>query len=397
MSKQSDSYFEQAYDAPWKGINVDLPENKIGKEYTPDAKNWILRSGELRSRPRQSALINGLPDASQPTAINNFQDANNVVHTVVVSTTGLWQLNSAWAKNPGKEWSLVGRFTSPYPVQSVPASVQIFLDQLFFVTGDFNLWNWDGITPNATSASSALKSIAKITESPVTAGGPLLAGGLFLGELDSRLIILNTVEQVDALGRPFTNFPQRIRWSASGLPTVWDPTVNVGAGFNDELDVPDVITGFLTIGRNGFIFRSNGISEMTSISQGLLPFDFNHLWASDRGIGNVYPFSIAGYGPVGMFISSDDIYELSLGGFKKIGGVARNAIFEDLASAVVTPIASLFPSYAVGYPYLTYKLSIPVAGGKSKNWCYFVEADAWMPWTEESGFETGKCRLVPTL
>jgi hypothetical protein len=227
--------------------------------------------------------------------------------------------------------------------------------------------------------------------------GPLLAGGLFLGELDSRLILLNTVEQQDVAGKPATNFTQRIRWSASGLPNVWDATTNVGAGFNDELDVPDVITGFLTIGRNGFVFRSNGITEMTSISQGLLPFDFNHLWASDRGIGNVFPFTIAGYGPIGIFISSDDVYELSLGGFKKIGGTARNAIFDDLGSAVITPIASLFPSYLNSYPYLTYKLSIPQAGGKSKNWCYFVEAEAWFPWTENQGFETGKSRLVPTL
>jgi hypothetical protein len=136
---------------------------------------------------------------------------------------------------------------------------------------------------------------------------------------------------------------------------------------------------------------------MTSISQGLLPFDFNHLWASDRGIGNVFPFTIAGYGPIGIFISSDDVYELSLGGFKKIGGTARNAIFDDLGSAVITPIASLFPSYLNSYPYLTYKLSIPQAGGKSKNWCYFVEAEAWFPWTENQGFETGKSRLVPTL
>lgn len=397
MSKQSDSYFEQTYDAPWKGINVDLPENKISKEYTPAATNWIVRGGELRTRPRQQEYINSLSDNSQPTAITSFQDSNNVVHTVVISTTGLWQLNSAWRKNPGKEWSLVGRFISPFPAPSVPASVQVFLDQLFFVIGNSNLWNWDGITPSAVSAANALKSIAQIKVTPVTGTAPLLAGGLFLGELDSRLIILNTVEQQDVLNRATANFPQRIRWSASGLPTVWDPTVNVGAGFNDELNVPDVITGFLTIGRNGFIFRTNGITEMTSISQGLLPFDFNHLWASDRGIGNVYPFSIAGYGPVGIFISSDDIYELSLGGFKKIGGVARNAIFNDLALATVTPIASLYPSYNVGYPYLTYRLSIPLSGGVSKNWCYYVEADAWMPWTEAHGFETGKARLVPTI
>lgn len=467
---QSKSYFELDYEPPWKGTNVDVPENKIDRAETPFSTNWIPRGGELRTRPKQSAFIPGLPDNSQPTGVTSFQDSNNVVHTIAVSTTGLWQLNPAWLINPLQAWNLIGRFTSPYPVLTVPAGIQIFLDKLYFVTGDYNLWSWDGLTPNAagglvikglvtsvasfvsgetltqattgatvkasqiapkgtvtlfvntlagtpdnthiwTGGTSGAKftptsipllkvqqplSVAQITVAPVNTGGPLLAGGLFLGELDSRLILLNCVEQQDIAGKPSSNFPQRIRWSASGLPTVWDPTVDVGAGFSDEIDVPDVINGFLTIGRNGFVFRANGITEMTSISGGVLPFDFNHLWASERGIGSVQPFSIAGYGPIGIFIADDDIYELSLGGFKKIGGKARNAIYTDLANAISLPIASLYPKYKPDYPYLTYKLNLPQPGGTSKVWCYFVEAECWFQWTENTGFETGKSRLVPT-
>jgi hypothetical protein len=391
LAKSSDSYFELTYEPPWKGINVDLPENKIDRAYTPFANNWIPRGGELRTRPRLAQLIPGLLDGSQPTALSAFADANNTIHTVAVSTTGLWQLNSNWRVFHGKEWSLVGRFITPYPVSSIPATIQLFLNQIFFVTGDFNLWNWNGLQPNSLTALPALQSIAKYDTV-----NNLLAGALFLGELDSRLVLLNTIEQQNVPNKAPSNFQQRIRWSASGLPTVWDPTVNIGAGFSDELDVPDQITGFLTIGRNGFIFRSNGITEMTSISQGVLPFDFNHLWASDRGIGNVQPFSIAGYGPVGCFISLDDIYELSLGGFKKIGGLARNAIYTDLNNSISTPVASMFPAYGGGYPYLTYKISIVLPGNIMKSWCYFVEADCWFSWTSTMGFETARCRMVPT-
>lgn len=394
---RSQKYFEQLYNGPWKGVNVAMPENLIDPNYTPDASNWIPRAGELRTRPRHTEYINGLSDNSRPLGISAFIDENNVVHTVCVSNTGLWQLNSLWRNNKGKEWNLVGRFASPYALSNIPASIQVFLTQLFFVVGDNNLWTWNGITPSATSPGNALQSIAIISSAPTHTTGNLLAGAQFLGELDSRLILLSTIEQQDVAGKPSSAFPQRIRWSASGLPNVWDPTVNVGAGFNDEIDVPDVITGFMAIGRNGFVFRVNGISEMISISQGVLPFDFNHLWASDRGIGNVYPFSIANYGPVGCFISTDDIYELSLGGFKKIGGMARNKIYEDLALAVNTPIASMFGNYALDYPYLTYKIMIPLAGNICKHWCYFVEDDCWFPWTENIGFETGYCRVVPTL
>lgn len=397
MASQT-GYVEFVYKPPFKGIDVSLPETEIDGSGTPNALNWIVRGGELRSRPRSSVILPGLPDKSQPTGINAFMDANNVVHTIVVSTTGLWQLNPGWRNNRPFTWNRVGTFpNNSFPASTTYVQFQNFLTQTYFVNGGSFLWNWDGITPTGVGGSIALKSIAIYD----TVNG-LSAGGLFLGELDSRLILLNTIEQVQPIPGPTkakfpSNFQQRIRWSASGLPTTWDPTVNIGAGFNDELDVPDAISGFLTIGRNGFIFRVNGISEMTSISSGPLPFDFNHLWASDRGIGSVFPFSIAGYGPIGIFIASDDIYNLSLGGFKKVGGKARNAIYNDLANAIASPVASMFPTFTSAYPYLTYMLSIPLAGNVAKNWCYFVEDDCWMPWNESNGFMTGRMRAVPTI
>ena len=462
---QQQTYFEQVYDGPWKGINVAMPENKIEKSYTPFATNWVPRGGELRSRMRLKKFIPGLPDNSIIRGLSSFVDQNNVVHTVAISQSGVYQLNSNWRKFPGKEWSLVYLFTSPYSLPPSPASIQVFLNQLYFVVGDNNLYDWDGIAlstlsglniqgartstisfivgetiTQATTGATAVVTFASqayMNISTLAGGGPnssniwtggtsgatfkpttvptkggaavqsiavvdtvnnLRAGAYFLGELNSRLILLNTLEQLNASGKPISNFTQRIRWSASGLPGIWDPTVNVDAGYNDELDVPDSITGFLTIGRNGFVFRTNGITEMIGIASGLLPFDFNHLWASERGIGNVYPYSIAGYGPVGCFISTDDIYEISLGGFQKIGGSARNAIFSDLELQVATPVASLFPSYRVGYPYLTYKINIPMTGGVTKNWAYFIEDSSWFAWTTvNSGLETAKCIMVPTI
>src|SRR5208337_1459058 len=114
------------------------------------------------------------------------------------------------------------------------------------------------------------------------------AGAYFLIELNAQLVMLNTIESVGG------NYTQRIRWSPSGIPTIWDPNVNIGAGFNDELDVADAITGAFTVGTTAFILRNNGITEMISNSgSGTNPFSFNHLWASDRGIGNILPFGYA--------------------------------------------------------------------------------------------------------
>lgn len=393
MAKQQ-SYFEMSYNGPWKGIDVSMPENMIDPASTPFAADWMVRSGELRTRMRRGIYLPGLPDKSQITGHASFEDENNVWHTVVTSSTGLWQLNSQW-RSGGPTWSIVGRYTSSANA-SIP-QFQVFVNSLFYVDGSTNLWQWTGLTPNAVSSIPALTSAAQYDTTNL-----LYAGAYFIGELNAQVILLNTVEQIQNTPGPtqpkyVSNFQQRIRWSASGLPNVWDPTVNTGAGYNDELDVPDVITGFLTIGRNGFILRTNGITEMTSINGGTLPFDFDHLWASERGIGNVYPWSAVNYGPVGFFIATDDIYELSLGGFQKIGGLARNAIYVDLANATGSPIASLFPAFSAGYPYLTYMLSIPLAGNVQKHWCYFVEDTAWMPWSMTGGYQTGKIKMVPTL
>lgn len=397
-------YFEQTYQGPWKGIDVSMPPNKIGEQNTPNASNWIPRAGELRSRPRYGVLIDGPPDGSFINGHTAFIDSNNVAHTCAITNTGLWQLNAKWRKNPANSWNLIQRFPgNNFPAPNNPASSQIFIDKLFFTLGDVNLWQWDGITPSGKNPKPALQSIAvyDVTNN-------LTAGGLFLGELDSHLLLLNTTEQVQAApGQPKlpTNFQQRIRWCVSGEPVFnvvtgtggWDPTRDIGAGFDDLFDTPDAITGFITIGRTGFIFRVNGITELIPISQGLLPFDFDHLWASDRGIGSVFPFSIVNYGPIGMFISNDDIYQISISGFQKVGGKARNAIFEDLDQAVFAPIASMFPTFRFKYPYLTYLLAIPFANNKTKLWCYFVEDECWFPWGTINGYITGKIRVVPTI
>lgn len=395
MAKQS--YFEMSYNGPWKGIDVSMPETMIPPGATADASNWIVRGGELRTRPRRAQYLPGLPDGSIITGHCAFVDSNNVVHTCVTSSSGLWQLTSNWKKYPLKTWANIGYYTNTnLPGPATPVQFQIFVNSLFYVNGSTNLWYWNGITPNATSSQKAPTNIAIYD----TVNG-LSAGAYFLGELNSYIIMLNTVEQVQPIAGPTkpkypSNFTQRIRWSAPGLPFTWDPTVDTGAGFNDELDVPDSISGFLTIGPNGFVFRVNGITEMTSISGGTLPFDFNHLWASERGIGSVYPWSIAGYGPIGIFIATDDVYELSLGGFKKIGGTARNAIFNDIGNAIAAPTASIFPAWSASYPYLTYMLSILLPGNISQHWVYFIEDQCWMKWPVAEGYQTGKVKLVPT-
>ena len=429
------NYFEIKYNGPYKGINVSLPEDIIGKEYTPYTNNMILKNGEIRTRPKQYSILPGTPDGKPILVVTSFLDSNNVFHTVAVTSTGLWQLNRAWSSQPftaNKTWNLVGTFTQQ-PGPNFPAATAVFVNKFFWTNGGVNLYQWDGISGSGTKAlwqkstyykqgsviidsngnlqvannagitgttapawSSSIggqtvdstgtpnpqitwtengkninSSTGFINAAIVDATNGVTAGGYFLIELNAQLLMLNTVESVGG------NFTQRIRWCPSGIPTIWDPNVNIGAGFNDELDVADSIMGAFTVGTTAFILRNNGITEVTSTGNGINPFNFNHLWASDRGIGNVYPYGYAAYGPLGIFISSDDIYNVSLGGFKRIGNTARNAIYNDLAQSTGVPIASIVPFYQGNYIYNHYRLAIP-QGNNNVTWVYSMEDDMWV-------------------
>lgn len=429
MSKK---YFEIVYNGPFKGVNTALPEDVIEKPYSPLLSNFILKNGEIRSRVIQNNILPSTPDNYAINLLTSFQDANNVIHTVAVTSFGLWQLNRTWNKNPttsNRTWQLVAQ--DKYQLSpNIPVATATFLNKLFWTHGDNNLWMWDGISsqnaprtfqPNigyllgdtitdsngnqeVVTVSGYSGSVAPTWPTtlggtvvsgavtfmnngkPIVSSGPInsianvvtsaniLAGAYYLIELNSQLIMLNTVEGV---GNSLQNFPQRIRWSPSGLPTIWDPVINIGAGYVDELDVPDVITGAFTAGTTGFILRTNGITEMTSnAGSGQNPWNFNHLWASDRGIGNVFSFGYASYGPLGIFIASDDIYNVSLGGFKKIGGVARDSIYNDLAKASSPPIGTIVPFYSSNYIYNHYRLMIN-QGNNAVTWIYSIEDDSW--------------------
>jgi len=429
-----DTYFEVEYHGPWKGIDSSLPENYIPLEASPSFQNFILKEGEIRTRPKQSFYLPGTPDGEDIDGIFTFMDSNGIIHTVATSCTGLWSLNPGWKNNSNKSnlvWSLIGSYKN-LPGGCYPTAVCTFLNKFYFSNGDNNLWVWDGITVSnklnpwqadnnyyignqivdsngnwqivtqagisGDSAPSWGNTIGAITNDGsgslqwtengkpqiysgglqstaiVDATNGIFCGAYFLGELGTHLIMLNTLE---GTSNSYQNFSQRVRWSPAGIPNIWDPNVNIGAGYEDLLETPDSITGDLFIGATGFIFRINGITEMSiNTSSGTSPFNFNHLWASDHGIGNVFPFSIAGYGPIGIFISIDEIYEVSLGGFKEIGGNALTAIFNDINNATSTPIATIYPIYQRNYVYLVYELMIPI-GNNTSIWRYSIKDKSW--------------------
>lgn len=441
--------------SPFGGLNVQAPENLIGPQYTPDMNNMMLKNGEIRSKPNFKQLLPG-PDGVNPIlGVGSFLSANQIWHTVSMTPRGLFQLVPNWqgqiaiGQNP---WVYLG---GP-PLATAPLVWQAYAGNLYYTNG-WHLSAWDGaaqapindvaflgtINPPPTNApgwtASKVYAAGAIvwdgtniqqTTAGGTAGtvtpswntvygvtttdntvtwtnmGPCLRfGGLYLGELDSH-ILLAYVTETAPNGSQIV-YPQRIRWSNNGfnpqllgvfganlgtIGATFDSNITVNAGFNDFLDVPDILTGMMTIGRVGYLFRQNGITEVSPTGKGAAPFDFNHMWASQNGIGNVYPFSIAQYGSTGMFISAEQVYQMTPSAMQPVGGAARDAIMFDLAQATAAPKASIERAFTLGFSYLTYHLRIPM-GNNTRSYVYSIEDNHWMRWTETGVTPTGSSNV----
>jgi hypothetical protein len=395
----ADGYFEISYAGPYSGLHVQLPETLIPDSSSPSTNNFMLRNGELRSRPvfqREFALPNNQnPGLGQ----YSFLDVNSVWHTVLFTADALWQLAGNARTAGANPWTYLG---GPNLVAGNPVAYQAFANILYYTNGGPTLASWDGLSQIPTFSNSAAPGATSVAAISVAdapsviegSTGPLSIGALYLGELNNQILLANVVVLDNATGVIYP-FPQRLWWSANGLPTIWNPLANSSAGFNDFLDVPDIITGIMTIGVQGFLFRSNGITQFTITGQSLAPFQFDHLWASTHGIGNVFPWSIAQYGPSGFFASTEQIYKMGVNAFQPVGGTARDAIYADLASASATPVGSYVPSLGLGYNYPLYTISIPL-NTFTRHYQYSDEDNNWAPWDTQGLIITGRAETVFT-
>ncbi|HEY1646278.1 MAG TPA: hypothetical protein VGF75_08045 [Candidatus Saccharimonadales bacterium] len=216
--------------------------------------------------------------------------------------------------------------------------------------GWYEIWGYDAVTSTLSLTTN-------------------YCGGGVLGLLNNQLLNLGGVSHADG------NTPNRISWSAPGEYGQFQPydvisgTGNYAAGFNDLPSTSDIITGFAAIGTVGYIFRYQGITQMSPTGTGIVPFTFNHLWASQLGIGSVLPNSICQYGSSVAFAANDGFFTLGLGGLANLGRQANSYIFKTINTApplsgsieefTLVPQAIIVP-YILGSPDLFYIVAVPV-------------------------------------
>jgi hypothetical protein len=340
-----------------------MPETDISPQASPFISNCFLKDQEIRSRPRLITLFPAPPDGTNTLALVSFIDVNAVVHTVAITRLGIYQLSSNWP-------TMIQSYTNPWLVLSNFSTGQlnaiyataVLQAKLYFTNGGSNVFQWNGLT-------NTIQTVDGLADGTTF-------GAFFMMELNAKLVCAYTIETKAGT----TNvFPFRVRWSATTLPATnpFDPSVNLGAGFNDEFDVPDAITGIAPIGRTGYIYRNNGITEMIPNSSGS-GFDFDHLWASDRGIGNILSQTLAGFGPMNIFVSGDEIYKITPNSFDAIGKRSLNAIKNDLANAVGFVTGHITPYIVSNFVYPTYHLLIDFDDKLTVDWVYSIKDDNWM-------------------
>lgn len=347
----------------WGGVVTDIPAPG-GLAAFDDMRNFLCRKGRIQLRPRLNAWGTP-PDGCRVRAMVTFLDAVNLYHTLVLTT------NNAYMITPGPVWNLL-----TYPVgiadlsgTNLPYGLVNILSRIYFSNGSDSVLFSDG-------------------ESSLKVAGDVPGAGLFMTQNADTLIIAATTEPAPgAINSTF--FPNRVRWSAGGLPDEWDPLIDFSAGFNDLVEVPDVITGLTTLGRNTYVMRTNGITVMypTGTSGlGVLPFDFEDFSFAPLGVGNAFPYSLATYGPRCVFVAEDDIYMFDGSTPQPIGYGNKKAIFKDLAQATGdSVVGQILPVLGPNYDFLAYYLSIP---GPDVAWVFGWDEKTWMRIDSGAGFMT---------
>lgn len=231
-------------------------------------------------------------------------------------------------------------------------------------------------------------------------------GGGILGLLNNQLMNFGGYSQLDG------DTPNRISWSAPGEYGQFKPfdvgsgTGSYSAGFNDLPSTSDILTGFAAIGTVGYLFRTQGITQINPTGNGLVPFQFNHLWASELGIGAPYPYTISQYGALVAFVSDSGLYTIGISGLNQLAPSAQTYIYNLFANNEIeinnlTPLFNLIPQailipYMVNSPGIMYVIAfqqlntagtvvswqfigVDVVGGKTYNLGNQINSDIGFP------------------
>lgn len=344
---------------PFEGVVDNMPAPNKAPNAFDSMVNFLCRKGRLQSRPAFTAFGNP-PDGAIVRNALTYQDILDNFHSLVLTTKTAYALTAGPTFNKLPQPASIGGNGSDLSGTGLPYGLAAINDRIYFSNGSVALLYTDGSA-----------NLQKTIDAPGSA--------YFLGVLGNHALMINTVEPAPNIAGSI-NYPNRIRWSASGDPNTW---TGFGTGFADQLDNFGRFTGYATLGRNGYFYRERGITVGAATGDGTAPFDFEPFSNNIDGVGNAFDYSLGVYGNLSVFVARNDIYTFDGSNLNPIGGKAKKSIFADLALSsgdVVT--GTIVPNLGPNFDCLSYWLSIP---GPNSIWVYLFDDGTWQPITSGAG------------
>jgi hypothetical protein len=381
-----DGHFRIEYRAPFGGIDSSAPPQFIDGSSLVDCNNILIRDGQLTPAQPQLMTSVGLPTDEaligfgelpflSGTGSTTQYDPAGIFAITVSGTAGAIVVKAYQAGDITGGWINIGSQTDS-AIGPIGRLTFITINQIvyFSAPGLTQIYSLS-LVPGSVTFEFQLLILTSVL------------GCDYIAEMNGRLIAMNVWQLVS--GPAITNFPYQIAWSADseqyGIWNVLDMSGNpTGAGFNNLPDVEDVITGAQFIGSTAYIYRQQGITEMTGLNSGIDPFDFNHMWASQKGIGCPFDGTMSQYGSEGAFVSDTDIFTMGLGGIGQIGGVAKQAIYKDIYTSKRPGFGLVTPLVVNGEPEICYIIALQQPTGSNYLNIFWVYSYVSKQWTRLS-------------
>lgn len=363
MKPTTGNHFEATYEHPWGGVASDAYKTDIAPNQMEVCDGIIIKNGVLNAASFDSlgydtsAIVGEITFAFNAPAGGNepyLLDSLGNIYIMLFNAkvVSLLVTNAACI--------------SAFAYKLINGKVYIFSKQ----AGASFLFDPDANTFTLNSA---------------------YVGGDYATVVDQYLVTANTDQSSDTPPEK----KNRVNWSSPDGFAIWDPAVDRSAGFNVLADVSDEITGLFTMGNVAFILRGQGLTQMTPTGIGIQPFDFTPLWTSDIGLGCLYPFTFAQYGPYCIWGNDSGFYLFTGGAPTEICKQAKAAIFRDMidissgeliinenVQAAIYNSAATDSGSAVVTPDLRYTMCISQAATDSQLitlvfWTYTFNTGVW--------------------
>jgi hypothetical protein len=337
-------HFEIYYEAPWGGVASDMAPMDIAPNQLVECDGVTIRNGILCStiitKSPTNVVLTLIPPSGFPNAYiclifncANFlcavdQYGFSYIATVQGDGTIKFQQDQ---EAPGAGGSF-----------GVPTAVQVAAGVAYIsVYSTHTLYAY---TP----------TVGYVVASTITAGQ-------FISTFNEYMLQFNTnTGEFASGGTPLGEQPCAVNWSGPDEFTTWDPSVNELAGYQVLTSIEDYISGFVAADNVGYIFKREGVTQMTATGIAIAPWTFTTYWNSVAGQGLIFPESLKQFGRIIFLATDSDVYRFYGGVFTPIAEPARAAIYTSFQQA---PSSTAIPNTLIagGFSIYPFNDEVPIA------------------------------------